>query len=347
MRLKSIRIKNFRSIQDTSISLDRINVLVGGNDSGKSNILCGIKAFLSPQSEFANADYPRFASYSGSGRITDVKIEIIARGELDNSRSSRTISSILANMTSIDTISRVDNGYQVDYKQRHNNSQESRTSSRIDAKGNQVLPTVQYIDLSSAYYSLGENEWTELEDEIKEMLTRSVLVDDRMKMESTIDNALKDFWSSDRSSSLTISSNNDEFDISSIDQYRIRTSLGQRGTGFQAFIFLALQILQAIFRSNEDSSNLIILIEEPERMLHPQGQHDFVKLINQFVKDNDHVIFVMTTHSSVIVRSLPNANILLVRKDDAGHSYAQKKPYQKTGRPLETHWACVQVILCL
>ncbi len=47
MRLTKIRIKNFRSIQDTGdISVSSLQALVGENNSGKSNVLRALKCFL-------------------------------------------------------------------------------------------------------------------------------------------------------------------------------------------------------------------------------------------------------------------------------------------------------------
>ena len=39
LRIKQIRIKNFRSIVDLDINVDKMNIFVGLNDAGKSNIL--------------------------------------------------------------------------------------------------------------------------------------------------------------------------------------------------------------------------------------------------------------------------------------------------------------------
>ena len=49
MRLKRIRIKNFRSITDTGdVSLEPLQAFVGENNAGKSNILKAVICFLSP-----------------------------------------------------------------------------------------------------------------------------------------------------------------------------------------------------------------------------------------------------------------------------------------------------------
>lgn len=46
MRIKSIRIKNFRAFADETISLDRYSCLVGANGAGKSTVLCALNVFF-------------------------------------------------------------------------------------------------------------------------------------------------------------------------------------------------------------------------------------------------------------------------------------------------------------
>ena len=53
--VESIHIKNFKSIADDTIELGRVNVLIGLNGSGKSNILEAI-AFLSTSLITKNID---------------------------------------------------------------------------------------------------------------------------------------------------------------------------------------------------------------------------------------------------------------------------------------------------
>jgi putative ATP-dependent endonuclease of the OLD family len=49
MKLKSLRIENFRSFADETISLDGYNCFVGQNGAGKSTILTALNIFGSEQ----------------------------------------------------------------------------------------------------------------------------------------------------------------------------------------------------------------------------------------------------------------------------------------------------------
>jgi recombinational DNA repair ATPase RecF len=64
LRIKSVRIQNFRSIADATLELSSgINVLAGPNGSGKSNILKAISRF-SERNTFSQNDQSRFSRES-------------------------------------------------------------------------------------------------------------------------------------------------------------------------------------------------------------------------------------------------------------------------------------------
>jgi len=45
MKIKSVKIHNFRSIKDAEFGLNDYSVLVGANNSGKTNILTALRIF--------------------------------------------------------------------------------------------------------------------------------------------------------------------------------------------------------------------------------------------------------------------------------------------------------------
>lgn len=61
MKIKSIRIHNFRSIQDIEFELKNYNVLVGANNAGKSNILTALRIFYEDGIKYnEKVDFPKF-----------------------------------------------------------------------------------------------------------------------------------------------------------------------------------------------------------------------------------------------------------------------------------------------
>ena len=66
LRIKHIRIKNFRSIVDLNMDTDNMNIFVGLNDAGKSNVLKALNLFFNGDTEPGvaydfNTDYSKYA----------------------------------------------------------------------------------------------------------------------------------------------------------------------------------------------------------------------------------------------------------------------------------------------
>lgn len=57
MPLTRLIIKNFKSIKNCDISLSELNVLIGGNGTGKSNLLDAISYFYRNLTESNASDY--------------------------------------------------------------------------------------------------------------------------------------------------------------------------------------------------------------------------------------------------------------------------------------------------
>ncbi len=61
MKIKSIEIHNFRSIKDAKFNLHDYNILVGANNSGKTNILTTLRIFYEDKIKFEEErDFPKF-----------------------------------------------------------------------------------------------------------------------------------------------------------------------------------------------------------------------------------------------------------------------------------------------
>ena len=81
--LKSIRIKNLRSILDETIALDQYNIFVGRNDCGKSNVLKALNLFFNGETDFGKK-FNFFTDYCQKGKAGQGKAkEIIIELELD------------------------------------------------------------------------------------------------------------------------------------------------------------------------------------------------------------------------------------------------------------------------
>jgi len=62
MQISEIEVKNFRSIEHQSFVLDDYSLLIGPNNSGKSNVIDSILAFYEEYSFKESSDHPKFAA---------------------------------------------------------------------------------------------------------------------------------------------------------------------------------------------------------------------------------------------------------------------------------------------
>jgi putative ATP-dependent endonuclease of OLD family len=85
MRLKSLRVKNFRSLQALEIELPQVCAIVGPNNSGKSNILEAIRRVLAPDYGPRARDFTEDDIYLRDTAL-DIEIECALHPPLDYKR---------------------------------------------------------------------------------------------------------------------------------------------------------------------------------------------------------------------------------------------------------------------
>ena len=77
MKIKTIRIENFRSFQDETITLNRYSSLVGPNGAGKSNVLSALNIFFQEQAS-SKTDTAKLTDedYFGKNTTTPIRITV-------------------------------------------------------------------------------------------------------------------------------------------------------------------------------------------------------------------------------------------------------------------------------
>ncbi len=82
MKIQTIKVHNFRSIKDQIFDLTDYSLLVGANDSGKSNIIDAIRVFYDDLRFSEEKDWPKFATNDDEGWI-EIKF-LLSNEEFDN-----------------------------------------------------------------------------------------------------------------------------------------------------------------------------------------------------------------------------------------------------------------------
>jgi|GEM_PF-2180028 len=333
MILKSLKVQRYRSLFDVDINIEKLNIIVGSNDSGKSNVLRAINMFLQPNIEFKGIDYSVFPDLGGMGDVKANPIVIDGRFTM-NGDDLASFRKVHADFNHLNAITRTNDAYNINYGYLDYQNRQAHRIQPVAPADIAFLPKVVNIDLSDAYSSLEGGGFGDLVKEIEDSFGALENRESQNHFKTSLNRLIKEYWNSDKRSNITISTYNDDIDIDCSDAYSVSTALGQRGTGFQAFIYMALQLMNATNSANNNRKDLVVLIEEPERMLHPQGQDDFVKLLRKFLADNPNMIAFITTHSPTIVRADKMANILLVEKNNEGKSVVNGKPHRNNWKAL-------------
>jgi len=87
-------------------------------------------------------------------------------------------------------------------------------------------------------------------------------------------------------------------------------------------IFVASLLVNDII-GYDTNSDLIITRDEPDSFLHPNWQKkiisDFSFLLNKYISENQHIHFIITTHSPFLLSDIPKQNIIFLDKDEKGN----------------------------
>ena len=118
---------------------------------------------------------------------------------------------------------------------------------------------------------------------------------------------IKDFF--ENVDNLELEITNLEINIYNEKQYTIfELSHGERAR-FLMFFIMYIQIKDKL----KDYNSLIVYLDEPDLMLHPNWQKQVIQnLITLFTDNNIH--FILTTHSPFLLSDLPKENIIFLKK---------------------------------
>lgn len=77
MKLRNLRIKNFRSVEYADIEIHNYTMLVGANNAGKSNIMAALRAFYENIPWTVKDDSPKFFGFDINNDNFESWVELI------------------------------------------------------------------------------------------------------------------------------------------------------------------------------------------------------------------------------------------------------------------------------
>lgn len=319
MGLIKVHIENFKSIRNCTLEFEQINLLLGENGTGKSNLLSAIQYFFINLISKKESD----EIFDNNNKLrNEVKIAIT----FDLTRIKKNCYVNLRNKDSryksyynriVGSIS----GNVITIEMRKIKDQQVKWSHDIDIRRLIVsLFPLYFVDSRNIDLMNWESLWKNIGDLVKIENTSGLNVKENIKQvvinEKATEQRLEMVNSIFENSNIKITSfTTNEFAAALSQIYFTGTkfefkenklSYFSNGTNSFNYTYLLIYILKMI--SETKMKEPIIILDEPEISLH-NGMID--NLINTFCECSEHIVFVMATHSPRLVK-----NVLI--KDD-GH----------------------------
>lgn len=340
MRLASVHIRAFKSIMDLEIRIDpNITVLIGPNESGKTNILKAIEAF-NPGATYSKDFACQYSPYFEEGRYPEITIEYTALEPKEKVELAKAHLSLKeAKAFRLKKCGPRNEDYFLLLG-------DKEIPLPAESPIFSVIPKNLYFDHipliknsvrlqeleSSDPRFQGERDLLHIGGvthyhEIFEDTTRGRRR--REEVSRFITEKIREVWSQDNSLEFKFNVNGDilHFDIS--DKTTVYDSPQTRSFGFWWFLSFYVSFMTKTLKDVQPQS-YVYLIEEPGIHLHPAGQKDLVRLL-EILGSKFQIVY--TTHSPFMINRAHPQRVRLVSKNQKG-TEVDNEAYRENWKPL-------------
>ncbi len=339
MQLYQIHIENYRSIENITFALNKCNILVGKNNSGKSNVLKAIDLVLGERypkltkNDFFNQDETKtikidlyFNNFSDT-EIDSIKSEIkynvnvervvYSPEQIKSELSTKKEIKIEIEITSENLSKKIFFG-NIYYKYFSNELKNAIVNTVYVPSlrdHNQILKITEYSFLTKLLSKIYEKADLVKKEELKDILKnatskcKEIFEDYEIKL----DNISKSIIEHDGLRFSMLPSDYKEIykKLNILLNDGIETELDFKGSGIQSIIIISLFKLYADLKIG----SALLLIEEPESFLHPQANRHMANILSQICKE-DNIQLIVTTHSPNYLYGLDLKDVILLNKAD-------------------------------
>lgn len=293
--IKQITIKNYRSIKEISFNLVNYSLLVGANNSGKSNILNAVNLFLDSKGKPTKDDFCNLVQsskinismaindtiISKEWEIKDGKVNITAKLDKEHQEILDQFVPIY-----IPTIEKVEDTTKV-------------TGTNVFGK---ILHTIsesfsnykKYQEINKLIQEINKDQ----DSPIKEI---------EQKLQSSLDTSFTSYLTPNISTDLNAQDLFKSINIYFQDDKNNKIAPGSIGSGMQrALIYNLIMLLNKL----NDQKKYILLYDEPEVCLHPSQQRSLAFHLKKELSNTMQIL--VSSHSSIFaVSNTKNINSII------------------------------------
>jgi predicted ATPase len=339
MIIDKVHVKAFKSIQQIILPLDpKITVLIGPNESGKTNVLKSIEAFRPDMP--LNTDHTcQYSAFYEDSKPPLIGLELVnfTKDERDK------LSKVYEGFSSIQSfILRKEGSEFTDYKIQANDKTFSIENIKPLFK---YLPKIIYFDTISIikdridmYTLIKGNEDSRTErnllkiggiddpSHIFEDTTRGRRAAEETGREVT--KRIQETWSQEPSLEIKLRVNGKLLYIDFSDATTVYDTPKSRSIGFLWYLSFYINFIAATKEAK--ANEFIFLLDEPGLHLHPSGQKDLTNLLENLSLKNQ---LIYTTHSPFMINRDHPERVRLVTKNLNG-TQIDNEAYRENWKPL-------------
>ncbi len=339
MVISKLVINGFKSINRLSLPLDpNITLLIGPNESGKTNVLKAVEA-INPEVTLDLNLTCQFSDLYKSGKppIVDLEFSQLNKGDKEK------LTNIHSSFSSIDSfILRKEGNNQKNYKI----IIKDKTFSVGSVKPLfALIPKILYFDsLTLIKDRINFDELTKKDNKyhvernllkISGINDPSIVFDDSTHGRRAIEEAsrvaterIQQVWSQEPSLEIKLRVNGKTLYIDFSDETTVYDTPKSRSNGFLWYLSFYINFLAATNDAN--INEYVFLFDEPGVHLHPSGQKDLTQLLENLSKKNQ---IIYTTHSPFMInRNYPH-RVKVITKDEKG-TKVFSEAYKDNWKPL-------------
>ncbi|MCJ7812780.1 AAA family ATPase [bacterium] len=339
MTISNVHVYAFKSINKLSLPLDpKITVFIGPNESGKTNILKSIEHFRSdlPLSTMHTC---QFSEHYQNGKPPQISLELTNFTKEDQNKLSK-IDQSLHNANSI--LFKREGPRLADYKIQVDN----KTINIGTVKPlMEIMPKIIYFDsISVIKDQIHMDKLLEGNDDVqteKNLLKiggvndPSIIFEDstrgRRAAEETgreITKRIQQVWTQEPSLEIKLRVNGKLLYVDFSDSTTVYDTPKSRSPGLLWYLSFYINFIAT---TNEAKINeYLFLLDEPGLHLHPSGQRDLTRLLEDLAQKNQ---LLYTTHSPFMINRDYAQRVRVVTKSEKGTD-VNSEAYRENWKPL-------------